>query len=82
MLLSDVKEERSDFVLENAYGKLGETLHQRSMILTKILSLPKPSNPKELEQLKRMNLQYKRLISTFEEAINQLNKYIKSRNIE
>ena len=77
LLLSDVRDERSDFVLEDAYGKLGNTLQQRSVVLDRISALPKPTTPEELEQLKQMNLQYKRLIAAFQDAVKQLNEYIK-----
>jgi hypothetical protein len=77
VLLTDIREERSDFVLEEAYAKLGNTLQQRSIVLDKIAALPKPSNPEELEQLQQINLQYKRLIAAFQEAVKQLNIYIK-----
>tara|TARA_Y100001970_G_scaffold181203_1_gene220562 strand:+ start:32 stop:664 length:633 start_codon:yes stop_codon:yes gene_type:complete len=77
LLLADIEQERSDFVLEEAYAKLGKTLHQRAIILDKIRALPKPSSPEELEQLNQINLKYKRLIQAFKEAIVQLNIYIR-----
>ena len=77
LLLDDVKEERSDFVLQDAYIKMGSSLQSRTMILNKISSLPKPNSEEELEQLRKLNDEYKRLIASFKEAIKQLNTYIK-----
>jgi hypothetical protein len=78
LLLTNVKEERSDFVLEEAYSRMGITLQSRALILKKISALPKPETKEELEQLKKLNKEYKRLITSFSEAIKQLNKYIKA----
>lgn len=77
LLLSDIKEERSDFVLEDAYSKMGKTLKSRSVILEKIAVLPKPNSKEELEQLGKLNEKYKKLIDSFSKATEQLNEYIK-----
>ncbi|MFT5306705.1 MAG: hypothetical protein ACI89M_002231 [Chitinophagales bacterium] len=77
LLLDDVKEERSDFILEDAYAKMGSSLQSRTMVLNKISSLPKPNSKEELEQLRKLNEEYKRLIASFKDAIKQLNTYIK-----
>jgi hypothetical protein len=77
LLLDDVKEERSDFVREDAYAKMGFSLQSRTMLLDKISKLPKPNSQEELDQLRELNEEYKRLIASFGDAIKQLNMYLK-----
>jgi len=79
-LLDDVGKERSDFVLESAYSKLLETMGARVSLLTRISKLNPPNTREEKDALRELNSKYNRLLSSFREAIEQLNLYIKQRN--
>ncbi len=76
-LLDDVRTERSDFVLEEAYGKLGDSLGSRSIMLDKISRLPQPITQQERDEVAKLNKEYKRLLANFRAAIEQLNLYLK-----
>ena len=79
-LLDDVGSERSDFVLESAYAKLLETMSARVSLLSRVSELPPPSSNEERDALGQLNSQYKRLLDSFREAIEQLNIYLKQRD--
>jgi hypothetical protein len=79
-LLDDVGKERSDFVLESAYSKLLETMSARVTLLSRISKLDPPNTTEEKEALRELNSEYKRLLNSFREAIEQLNVYLKQRN--
>lgn len=76
-LLDDVRNERSDFVLEESYSKLVSTLGSRALLIDKLASLPAPSTVEERAELARINIEYKRLLANFKEAISELNAYLK-----
>ena len=76
-LLEDVMRERSDFVLADAYSKLVKSLGMRAHILGRISEIPPPSTDEERKSLQKLNKEYKRLLTNFGEAINQLNLYLK-----
>lgn len=79
LLLYDVRKERSDFVLEDSYAKLLFTVGSRAVILDKLYDLPQPVTPEERQALSEINQEYKRLLANFQEAIKQLNLYLKQR---
>lgn len=79
-LLSEWKEQRSDFVLEEAYEKLYSSLHSRLSIVKKINHLGPPETEEELEALKKVKVEYESLIIQFREAVKELNLYIKNKN--
>jgi hypothetical protein len=76
-ILDDVHKERSDFVLENAYAKLTESLAARLGLLAKLSKMPPPKSEDEKESLRKIQEEYKRLLNNFREAIEQLNLYLK-----
>ena len=78
-LLEDVKQERSDFVLEKAYNTLNYTLSARGRLLEKLSTLNPPTTEEERQALRELNANYKRLLKNFHAAINQLNIYIKQK---
>jgi len=78
-ILGDVRRERSDFVLEETYSKITETLHGRILLLDELLRIPQPKTKKEKEALKMINTEYKRLLNEFQKAIQQLNLYLKQK---
>jgi hypothetical protein len=78
-LLDDVGKERSDFVLEAAYAKLLETTSARVSLLSRVSSLPPPSSIEEKDALRQLSAEYRRLLSAFREAIEQLNLYLKAK---
>jgi hypothetical protein len=77
-LLRDIKAERSDLVLEEAYSKLLASLTSRNLMLNKLSQLPPPSTPEEREALAQLNVQYKLLLQAFATTIRELNAYILS----
>jgi len=78
-LLDDVREERSEFVLETAYEKLLEALAGRVSLLERLEGVPPPTTEQEREALREINNEYKRLLKAFGEVIQQLNVYLKSK---
>lgn len=78
-LLDDVRNERSDFVLEESYSKFVSTLGSRALLLDKLENLPAPSTTEERAALAQINIEYKRLLTNFQEAITQLNAYLKQK---
>jgi hypothetical protein len=79
-LLSDVNDERSDFILNENYAKLSGSLVGRMSLLSKIDRLPMPTSQEELEQIKLFNEKYKILMFNMTTAIEHLNEYIKTLN--
>jgi hypothetical protein len=79
-LLWDVKAERSDFVLEDAYGKLEEILGVRASLLSRLIYLPQPNTAQERKALQRINSEYKILQERLKEAVVQMNTYLKQAN--
>ena len=77
LLLEEMKSERSDFVLEEAYNLLLSSFQYRSSHLESIYKLPPPTNKNERKALKNLNTEYKRLLKAFKDAIVQLNVYLK-----
>jgi hypothetical protein len=78
-LLDDVREERSEFVLESAYERLLRSLGIRSSFLEGLSRVPPPTTEEERDALREINNEYKRLLKAFSEAIEQLNLYLKSK---
>jgi hypothetical protein len=79
VLLDDVRNERSDFVLEDAYGKLAGSLQSRGLLLGKLAKLPAPKTAQERAALRQLNAKYKVLLANFEAAIAELNLYLKTK---
>jgi hypothetical protein len=77
-LLADVRQNRSDFVLEPAFEELTSALMGRVSLLTRLRSLSAPSTPEELQLLGQASEKYKRLIAAANEALSGLNAYIKA----
>lgn len=78
-ILQDVKEERSDFVLEEAYFTLSETINTRATLLSRLEAIPQPAADEQLEDLRTINEKYKILIEKLNEAIKELNEYLKKK---
>lgn len=78
-LLQDVQAENGDFVLEPAYLALNRTLSARSSLLQQLSSLPAPSSKEERNVLRQASDKYKVLIANAEQAIMELNAYVKSK---
>ena len=76
-LLSDLKRERSDFVLESAYLSLQTSLSARVDLLNKVDSRGPPQTPQERDAFADIVSKYKILIANFKRAIEELNIYIK-----
>lgn len=79
-ILDDVQEERSDFVLEDAYSKLSESLASRASLLQQLFGMPAPKSEREKRLLSKINAEYKRLLENFKDAIIQLNLYLKQQD--
>lgn len=79
-LLDDIRAERSNFVLEDAYRKLGSSSAERGAIMHAISRLPQPITQQEKYELARLNKEYKRLLANFLSTIEQLNLYLKQKN--
>ncbi len=78
-ILDDVRKERSDFVLEDAYLNILNSLNSRKNLAKKLTTMPFPMNKEEREQLSKISEEYKRLFVKFSDAIKDLNLYLKQR---
>ncbi len=76
-LLTDVQNERSDLVLEDAYAKLSSSLAARANLLGKLAAMDPPVSPEERAMLQTLQEKYQVLLKNFEAAIEELNLYIK-----
>lgn len=76
-LLAVVKEERSDFVLEQTYFDMVSTLQSRDATLQRLIKLPPPTTKAELAELKKVDDQYQKLVNNLHKAVKELNAYIK-----
>lgn len=76
-LLDHLNSERSDFVREDAYSTLVQTLAARTSLLDRLATLPQPTTPEERAALGEINERYKQLLANFREAIKELNEYLK-----
>ncbi len=80
-LLDDVRKERGDLVLEDAYQKLVTTLNTRTEVLNSLSELPPPTSKAEFDAVSQINKKYKRLLVEFRESIKHLNLYIKQKQL-
>ena len=78
-LLTDVQHEDGSFVLEPAYLSLNKLLSSRASILSNLASMPVPKSKQELKLLRVASGKYKILIARAEEAVKQLNSYVKGK---
>ena len=77
LLLEDLANEQSDFVLEKAYQKLIATHASRKALLNRLFELPPPTTDAELQEIERLSEEYKRLLKLFEDSIDELNEFLK-----
>lgn len=77
-LLSKIRNDRSDFVLEEAYGILAGSLNDRIGILKKIRDADPPKSSAELNELNDVAGKYDTLRAKTLNAVDQLSAYIKS----
>jgi hypothetical protein len=77
-LLEDVRNEKSEFVLEPSYLELSKSLHARGVVLGRLSQLPMPSSPEEKTALYEINQKYKVLIVNTQAAIEEMNAYLKA----
>ena len=76
-LLSDLKQERSDFVAEPSYELLLTSLHSRAVLITGLVAMPAPQGADELRSLESIREKYQVLIGQLSEAKQALNTYIR-----
>ena len=77
--MQDVQTEKGDFVLEPAYLALNRALTARSSVLQQLSGLPVPSSVEEREVLRQASAKYKVLIANAEQAVKELNEYVKGK---
>ena len=76
-ILSDLRSEKSDFVLEDCYKTLRDSLFSRVIILDDLQSIEQPKSEAELTALREVNAKYKELIAQLREAVVVFDSYIK-----
>jgi len=77
-LLGDVKNERSDFVNEDAYAEFLEALEGRAAILGRLREVPPPVTEGELSDLEGVRDKYQVLMSSLGRANAALAEFIKA----
>lgn len=78
ILLSKWDKQRSDFIAQESYANLLNSLNGRMRILMQLQSMDAPTSKKEINALREVNKKYKALILNFRKAIQELNNYIKT----
>jgi hypothetical protein len=78
-LISDVRRENSDFVLEPAFLTLSEALEQRSALLQSISGMPAPASREEILLLQEATGRYRELVANTRRSLTALNTYIRNR---
>jgi hypothetical protein len=73
-LLVEVEHVRSDFVLQTAYSQLNIALGSRSPILFELHKIPPPVQPDELNALRKLGIDYRRLSNATTRASQQLDQ--------
>ena len=79
-LIQEVEAENGDLIFEGTYSNLTRSLQHRSQALRVFASIPVPVKSEELEALEIANDAYKQLLKNAREALNDLNKYAKSKS--
>jgi hypothetical protein len=79
-LLTDVRAERSDLVNEPTYRDLLEALSERVRLFEKLQDQSAPMSRPEIDALKIVSANYKKLREKLKEAVLDLNLYLKDHN--
>ena len=77
VLLNDLKQERSDFVLDSVYVVLLDTLSTRRALFDRLLSGPEPSAAEELTLLREASKEWDRLRRELKRATVNMSAYLK-----
>jgi hypothetical protein len=77
-ILNDVSKIRNDFVLEDAYRTLQQTLMGRVTVLGQLKNLPAPVERDELEALAKAGKEYQKLTEATQKASDQIGAYLKA----
>jgi hypothetical protein len=77
-LLSELQRERSDFVLEEAFGVLISTLTTRLELFDKLSSSPVPRTNEDIAALRESLAEWRRLRHELRKATRHLSIYVKS----
>ena len=76
-LLEDIKKERSDFILDKSYSDFYKSSQSRVGPMRRLIGMSPPRSLTERKALIEINNKYKGLLKDFNEAIKQMNLYIK-----
>jgi internalin A len=76
-LLSDLRNERSDFVLEPAYRSLHHALHGRHELFARLRASDLPKTPEQVKAVRLAVLEWNRLINELREASDAMAAYLK-----
>jgi hypothetical protein len=76
-LLDELDKERSDFVLQEAYRSLRQTLSERLVVLELLARRPCPDSSEELAEVRKVFDQWGRLIAELRAANEALRLYLK-----
>lgn len=78
VLLKDLQAENGAVVLEPVFLTLNQTLSSRTALLDALLDMPVPHDAQERQVLHKVSRAYKVLIANATQALNELNRYVKS----
>lgn len=79
-VLEDVRNERSDFVLEEAYDTLRVTLDERMTLFDKLRQSEIPSTAAQQAALKKAVYQWRRLLQALRDSSEALRQYLREAN--
>lgn len=81
-LLVELKSDKSDFVLEDAYERLHDSLDARLTLFQRLKDADAPQTPEQIEALKRMVTEWERLREELGRASEALTQYLKGKRAE
>ena len=76
-LINELRSEKSDFVLEDAYERLHDTLDARLTLFQKLREGDAPRSPEQIDALRRMVTEWERLREELGRASEELTNYLK-----
>lgn len=77
-LLTNVRAENGNLVLEPAYLNISKSLEYRAAALSKLKSMPAPTAAADIKLLRQANENYRELLSNAEKALVELNNYART----
>ena len=76
-LSSDLREERSNFILEETYREMLGSLSNRIALFDKLRSTAAPRSREDIQALEAIHREWKRLLAELTRTTEELSRYLK-----